>query len=259
MRVDCSSGTYIRALARDLGAALGVGGHLTALRRTRIGPFRSTRPARSTDRRRRVAHRARRRRGAAALPVVDLTAEQAVDLGHGKRVAIDAARGSATSDRTAPLAAIAPDDRLVAIVERRGDARSKVVTGLPAEEAARDRVVHLRAGRRRRRGRAARASCSASPGATRATSRIGALALVELLLIVQLVVAILAPASATSPPAACSSSGSTWSRPLLLPPAAAFWALLERSRWSTVILGVAALAVAVMVYRMLQIWTVQSA
>ncbi|MGL1774786.1 hypothetical protein ACSTG3_23485, partial [Vibrio parahaemolyticus] len=37
--VDCSSGTYIRALARDLGAALGVGGHLTALRRTRIGSF----------------------------------------------------------------------------------------------------------------------------------------------------------------------------------------------------------------------------
>lgn len=37
--VDCSSGTYIRALARDLGAALAVGGHLTALRRTRVGPF----------------------------------------------------------------------------------------------------------------------------------------------------------------------------------------------------------------------------
>lgn len=37
--VDCSSGTYIRALARDLGAALGVGGHLTALRRTRVGDF----------------------------------------------------------------------------------------------------------------------------------------------------------------------------------------------------------------------------
>ncbi|CPR12515.1 tRNA pseudouridine synthase B [Mycobacterium bohemicum DSM 44277] len=37
--VDCSSGTYIRALARDLGAALGVGGHLTALRRTRVGRF----------------------------------------------------------------------------------------------------------------------------------------------------------------------------------------------------------------------------
>ncbi|MGW6061604.1 tRNA pseudouridine(55) synthase TruB [Streptomyces sp. NPDC055189] len=38
--VVCSSGTYIRALARDLGADLGVGGHLTALRRTRVGPYK---------------------------------------------------------------------------------------------------------------------------------------------------------------------------------------------------------------------------
>ena len=37
--VDCSSGTYIRAIARDLGEALGVGGHLTSLRRSRIGLF----------------------------------------------------------------------------------------------------------------------------------------------------------------------------------------------------------------------------
>ncbi len=37
--VECSSGTYVRALARDLGEALGVGGHLTSLRRTRVGPF----------------------------------------------------------------------------------------------------------------------------------------------------------------------------------------------------------------------------
>ena len=37
--MDCSSGTYIRALARDLGELLGVGGHLTALRRTRVGVF----------------------------------------------------------------------------------------------------------------------------------------------------------------------------------------------------------------------------
>lgn len=39
VEVECSSGTYIRALARDLGQALGTGGHLTALRRTRVGPF----------------------------------------------------------------------------------------------------------------------------------------------------------------------------------------------------------------------------
>ncbi len=40
VHVECSTGTYVRALARDLGAALGVGGHLTALRRTRVGPYR---------------------------------------------------------------------------------------------------------------------------------------------------------------------------------------------------------------------------
>lgn len=39
VRVECSTGTYVRALARDLGSGLGVGGHLTALRRTRVGPF----------------------------------------------------------------------------------------------------------------------------------------------------------------------------------------------------------------------------
>ena len=46
---------------------------------------------------------------------------------------------------------------------------------------------------------------------------------------------------------------------VLLPPAAVFWALLERSRWSTVIMGVAALSVAVMVWRMQVIWTIQVA
>jgi tRNA pseudouridine55 synthase len=48
VEVDCSSGTYIRALARDLGAALGVGGHLSALRRTRVGRF-SLEHARALD------------------------------------------------------------------------------------------------------------------------------------------------------------------------------------------------------------------
>ena len=39
LRVDCGRGTYVRAIARDLGEALNVGGHLTELRRTRVGPF----------------------------------------------------------------------------------------------------------------------------------------------------------------------------------------------------------------------------
>ena len=48
VEVDCSSGTYIRALARDLGEALGVGGHLTSLRRTRVGRFDLDQAYRST-------------------------------------------------------------------------------------------------------------------------------------------------------------------------------------------------------------------
>ena len=60
--VDCSTGTYIRSLARDLGDALGVGGHLTGLRRTRVGPFAVDGAAdvyrgRPADRRRPVAGR----------------------------------------------------------------------------------------------------------------------------------------------------------------------------------------------------------
>jgi len=39
LRIDCGRGTYVRSLARDLGEALGVGGYLTELRRTRVGPF----------------------------------------------------------------------------------------------------------------------------------------------------------------------------------------------------------------------------
>ncbi|MBT2500571.1 hypothetical protein J7E25_15845 [Agromyces sp. ISL-38] len=88
---------------------------------------------------------------------------------------------------------------------------------------------------------------------------LGALALVELLLLAQLVVAIAAPAFGNHASGSVLEFYTYVVGALLLPPAAAFWALLERNRWSTVVLGVAALAVAVMVYRMLQIWTVQQA
>lgn len=88
---------------------------------------------------------------------------------------------------------------------------------------------------------------------------LGALALVELLLLAQLVVAIAAPAFGNHATGSLLEFYTYLVGALLLPPAAAFWALLERNRWSTVVLGVAALAVAVMVYRMLQIWTVQQA
>ena len=136
VRVECSSGTYVRALARDLGADLGTGGHLTALRRTRIGAFHVDEASvlEGYDVAQSImspADAARR-----ALPVASVTADQAVDLGHGKR--IDAAAvdlggdGGLEPGADAAIAAVAPDDRLVAIVERRG-ATLKVVTGFPPE------------------------------------------------------------------------------------------------------------------------------
>lgn len=86
-----------------------------------------------------------------------------------------------------------------------------------------------------------------------------ALALVELLLIAQVIIALIAPAAGNHP---TGNLGEFWiylATASLMPPVAIAWALTDRSRWSTVVLGVAALAIAVMVYRMNQIWTVQVA
>lgn len=87
----------------------------------------------------------------------------------------------------------------------------------------------------------------------------GAVALVELLLVVQLVIAILAPAFGNVATGSVLEFYVYLISALLIPPAAVFWALVERTKWSTVILGVACLSVAVMVYRMEQIWSVQVA
>lgn len=86
-----------------------------------------------------------------------------------------------------------------------------------------------------------------------------AVALVELLLIAQVVIAIIAPFVGNPP---TGNLGEFWvylATACLMPPAAIAWALTDRSRWSTVVLGVGALAIAVMTYRMNQIWNVQLA
>ena len=88
---------------------------------------------------------------------------------------------------------------------------------------------------------------------------VGALALLELLLIAQVVIAILAPFLGNPPTGSLLEFWVYLVSAVLLPPAAVFWALIERSRWSTVIMGITALAVAVMVWRMYVIWTVQLA
>jgi tRNA pseudouridine55 synthase len=118
--VRCSSGTYIRALARDLGAALGVGGHLTRLRRTRVGGY-ALEAARTLDQ---LAERFEvlplAQAAAAAFPRRDLSAGEARRLAHGGRLAAAGTPG--------PTAAYAPDGTLVALLtEESAQARPLVV------------------------------------------------------------------------------------------------------------------------------------
>jgi tRNA pseudouridine55 synthase len=113
--VTCSSGTYIRALARDLGAALGVGGHLTRLRRTRAGPYREEDARTLGQLSAELAVLPLAQAAAAAFPRLDLTAEQAARLAHGGRLPAAGPAGGTT-------AAFGPDGSLIALVT--GDAEA---------------------------------------------------------------------------------------------------------------------------------------
>jgi tRNA pseudouridine55 synthase len=123
--VECSAGTYVRALARDLGAALGVGGHLTALRRTRVGPYSLDAAATLVD----LEERAGRGEplgtplSAAvetAFPRRDVDADQARVLGHGGRLAVAGIAGT--------YGVFGPDGEVIALVtEHAGAARPEVV------------------------------------------------------------------------------------------------------------------------------------
>lgn len=117
--VRCSSGTYVRAIARDAGEALGVGGHLTQLRRTAVGPF--TLDAAQTleeleDRPRLLSLTDVAR---ATFPTRDLTAEEATDVRFGRPV--DLALDGLT-------AVFAPEGDFLALYEpARGRARAAAV------------------------------------------------------------------------------------------------------------------------------------
>jgi tRNA pseudouridine55 synthase len=135
--VRCSSGTYIRALARDLGAALGTGGHLTRLRRTRVGCYRAE-DARTLEQltgRFEVLPLAQA--AAAVFPRRDLSEDEARRLAHGGRLASTATGAAQAPAQTqapaqapapGPSAAYAPDGTLVALIaEESGHARPVVV------------------------------------------------------------------------------------------------------------------------------------
>ncbi len=121
VHVTCSSGTYIRAIARDLGAALGTGGHLTELRRTRVGPYLARDAATLEELAESLRVVPLAQAAGAAFARRDLTADEARRVGHGARLpAVGAGAG--------PVAAFAPDGTLVALLtEESGQARSLAV------------------------------------------------------------------------------------------------------------------------------------
>jgi tRNA pseudouridine55 synthase len=123
VRVAVSSGTYVRALARDLGAALGVGGHLTALRRTRIGPFAV---AEAVDEPAAEALLAPAEVAARLFPVARLDADAARALAQGKRIPVPA-------DDAPVVAAVAPGENLVGLACVQGGV-ARVLVNFPTAE-----------------------------------------------------------------------------------------------------------------------------
>jgi tRNA pseudouridine55 synthase len=148
--VTCSSGTYIRAIARDLGAALGTGGHLTALRRTRVGPYEIG-LARTLDQLARDFEVTPLAQAAsAAFARLDLTAEEARQVSHGGRLApVAAARivpsaigpgaparapgGQLVAERVAgpPVAAFGPAGDLIALLASKDGEMQPIAVFVP--------------------------------------------------------------------------------------------------------------------------------
>ncbi|MEU1630878.1 tRNA pseudouridine(55) synthase TruB [Streptomyces sp. NPDC020096] len=119
--VECSSGTYIRALARDLGADLGACGHLTALRRTRVGPYAIDQAHSLEELEESFAVLPIGQAAAEAFPRWDVSAEQARQL-------INGVRQKAPGLGAGPIAVFGPEERLIALVEeRRGE--TKILAG----------------------------------------------------------------------------------------------------------------------------------
>lgn len=145
VEVTVSSGTYVRALARDLGAMFGIGGHLTALRRTRVGGIGLDR-AHTVEELEAAREGGAPRDGAdprpgtsglplvtledaarASLAVRELDEDQAFRLGHGVRIA------SEVPGRAEKVAAFAPDGRLVAVLDETTDRVMPEVVFAPSQ------------------------------------------------------------------------------------------------------------------------------
>lgn len=129
VQVNCSSGTYIRALARDLGASLGVGGHLTALRRTRIGNYTIEQAQRLEDITPEsldvldISEAAKHQ-----FQVRQLSEKDVTDLRHGKRL-------KANNEGDQPFAGVDASGKLIAMLTVSGkDIKSLVVFNEGADQ-----------------------------------------------------------------------------------------------------------------------------
>ncbi len=123
--VDCSAGTYIRSLARDLGAALGVGGHLTALRRTAVGPF--------------TLEHARTLEQLAERPELSLTIDEAAlisfphrDIDDDEAESISQGRWLTPIGRKGIYVVVDPAGQAIALVREKGRRASSVMVVRPA-------------------------------------------------------------------------------------------------------------------------------
>lgn len=125
VQVRCSSGTYIRSLARDLGEDLGVGGHLTALRRTEVGPFeladaQTLEQLAETPRLSLTLDEALTR----SFPVLDVTAEEGAALAMGKWLEPRGLKGV--------HAAVTPEGKAVALIKEKGKRLATVFVARPS-------------------------------------------------------------------------------------------------------------------------------
>ncbi|MYR05877.1 tRNA pseudouridine(55) synthase TruB [Gordonia sp. SID5947] len=125
VEVDCSAGTYIRSLARDLGGALGVGGHLTALRRTAVGPF--------------ALEHARTLATLADEPQLSLTIDEAAklsfphrDISDDEAESISQGRWLDPVGRKEIYVVIDPSGQAIALVQEKGRRASSVMVVRPA-------------------------------------------------------------------------------------------------------------------------------
>ncbi|MGD7001037.1 tRNA pseudouridine(55) synthase TruB [Corynebacterium halotolerans] len=125
VQVRCSSGTYIRSLARDLGEDLGVGGHLTALRRTEVGPFeladaQTLEQLADAPRLSLTLDEALTR----SFPVLDVTAEEGAALAMGKWLEPRGLKGV--------HAAVTPEGKAVALIKEKGKRLATVFVARPS-------------------------------------------------------------------------------------------------------------------------------